>query len=56
MNYNLENKPHGQIVRELTYWFDRKGVTTNMELREYLRTGFPKDLKEINLINYSVRK
>jgi hypothetical protein len=47
--YRIENKTHGQIVNELTEYFDKKNLSPSSNLTFMLSTGFPEDLKEIDL-------
>jgi hypothetical protein len=47
--YRIENKTHGQIVNELTEYFDKKNLSPSSNLTFMLSTGFPKDLKKIDL-------
>jgi hypothetical protein len=47
--YRIENKTHGQIVNELTEYFDKRNLSPSSNLTFMLSNGFPEDLKEIDL-------
>ena len=47
--YRIENKTHGQIVKELTEYFDKRNLSPSSKLTFMLSCGFPEDIKEIDL-------